>query len=58
MSSQMTHHQLLRWVTNIIAQKMLTKFYGTISFRFEAGKVIHCKTEFTEKPSIDGMQDA
>lgn len=53
MSNDMTHHQVLRWVTSMIAQKMLERFYGTVSFRIEAGQVVHCKTEFTEKPCLD-----
>lgn len=57
MSNDMTHHQVLRWVTNMIAQRMLAKFYGTVSFRIEAGKVVCCKTEFTEKPSLDSIAE-
>lgn len=49
----MTHHQFVRWATSVIAKHLLNNFYGTISFRIEAGKIIHSKIEYTEKPTID-----
>ncbi len=54
--SRLTYHQLIRWVTGKVAEKMQQNFYGTVTFHFAAGDIIHCKTEFTEKPTIDNTE--
>lgn len=52
----MTQNQLIRWAGNIIAKHLLNNFYGSITFRIEAGKIITCKTEYTEKPTLDNIE--
>jgi hypothetical protein len=48
----MTNNQLLTWATNILAKHLLDNFYGSVTFRIEAGKIINSKTEYTEKPVL------
>lgn len=52
----MTYHQLLRWATNIIARHMQTRFYGSVTFNFQDGKVILSETRYTEKPTLDELE--
>lgn len=51
--SDMTHHQLLKWATNILARAMASQLYGSVSFTIQAGKIVHSEVKTTEKPTLD-----
>ena len=52
----MTQNQLIKWAASIISRHLFDKTYGSISFRFEGGKITLVETKTTEKPSVD-IQD-
>ena len=40
----------MTWFIDLIKKLQTDRFYGTLTLRFEAGKIVHCKREESFKP--------
>lgn len=52
----MTFHQIIQWATSILTREMTQGLYGTVTFRFEKGRIVGMQKTETEIPTpIDGF---
>jgi len=49
----MNQEQLIQWCLDVIVRESASELYGIVTFSFEKGRVVSCRTEKTEKPRLD-----
>jgi len=49
----MDNNELFQWGIGKIMDAIKSRFYGSITFKFENGRIVSTKTEQMEKPPCD-----